>query len=34
VAVPSGLANALVIMADNTVHLAINVPWRGGGDDD
>ncbi|MDH6708560.1 hypothetical protein P3T27_005300 [Kitasatospora sp. MAA19] len=24
VAVPSGLANALVIVADNTVHLAIN----------
>lgn len=24
VAVPSGLANALVIIADNTVHLAIN----------
>ncbi|MGW3816333.1 DUF3307 domain-containing protein [Streptomyces sp. NPDC005046] len=29
VTVPSGLANALVIIADNTVHLAINAAGRG-----
>jgi hypothetical protein len=32
VTVPSGLANALVIIADNTVHLAINadaLTWWG-----
>ncbi|WP_199863265.1 hypothetical protein [Streptomyces sp. CB00316] len=35
VTVPSGLANALVIVADNTVHLAINAAaLRGGGDGD
>ena len=31
-AVPSGLTNALVIIADNMVHLAINaaaLAWRG-----
>ncbi|MFE3493842.1 hypothetical protein ACFXOS_12135 [Streptomyces sp. NPDC059175] len=36
VTVPSGLANALVIVADNTVHLAINAAapawWGGDGD--
>ncbi|MFD6274537.1 hypothetical protein ACFWFI_02945 [Streptomyces sp. NPDC060209] len=31
--VPSGLANALVIVADNTVHLAINTAALTGGGD-